>query len=176
MTFSQLTTARYSVRKFTAQPVEKAALDKILEAARNAPTAGNRQPQRILIIDSEEGLQKVDRCTPCRFGAPVVLLVGYDPAVCWKRHFDGANSGQVDVAIIGTHILLQATELNLGTTWVMHFDPEKTVTEFALSPQFIPVAMIVLGHPAPDSVPADRHFQRNAPEDWIRHFPSATPA
>jgi nitroreductase len=167
MIFSQLTAARYSVRKFTTQPVEKEDLDKILAAARNAPTAGNRQPQRILVIESEEGLQKADKCTQCRFGAPVVLLVGYDPAVCWKRSFDGAISGQVDAAIVTTHIMLQAADLGLGTTWVMHFDPAKATEEFALPAQFVPVAMLVLGHPAADSAPSERHFLRNPIENWV---------
>ncbi|MDR2863893.1 MAG: nitroreductase family protein [Puniceicoccales bacterium] len=161
MSFSTLTTQRYSVRRFKDQPVEERHLSLILEAARNAPTAGNRQPQRILVISQPEGLQKIDRCTRCRFGAPVVLLIGYDPGASWVRPFDGTSSGWVDASIVTTQMMLQATELGLGTTWVMHFDPAKVFEEFSPPANFVPVAMLILGYPAADSVPTDRHTLRH---------------
>ncbi len=69
---------RYSVRKFKADKIEKEKLDLILEAGRIAPTAANFQPQRILVIDSEEGLTKLKTCTPYHFNAPLALLICYD--------------------------------------------------------------------------------------------------
>ena len=54
MDFQSLSTARYSLRKFSAQPVEQEKLDLILEAGRNAPTAHNNQPQRIFVLRSPE--------------------------------------------------------------------------------------------------------------------------
>lgn len=81
-TFLKLATERYSVRTFKNQPIEAEKLAEVLEAGRVAPTACNNQPQRIKVINEAEGLMKVDECTPCRFGAPTVLLVCYDKSVC----------------------------------------------------------------------------------------------
>ena len=58
MTFLELARKRFSVRKFTDQPVEKEKLDKVLEAGNIAPTAKNLQPQRIYVLQSEEALKK----------------------------------------------------------------------------------------------------------------------
>ena len=70
MDFLQLAQNRYSVRKFTERPVEREIIDKILRAGTLAPTAKNLQPQRILVMDTQETLEKLDRATKCRFGAP----------------------------------------------------------------------------------------------------------
>ena len=85
MDFLQLAENRYSVRKFTECPVEREIIDKILRAGTLAPTAKNLQPQRILVMDTQETLEKLDRATKCRFGAPAAMLVCYDRDVCWKR-------------------------------------------------------------------------------------------
>ncbi|MDR0589434.1 MAG: nitroreductase family protein [Spirochaetaceae bacterium] len=164
MDFNTLTTRRYSVRKFKDLPVEKEKIDLLLEAARNAPTAGNRQPQRIYLVTQPEGLEKIDRCTSCRFGAPGVVLVGYDRTQCWVRPFDRQDSGLVDVSIVTTQIMYQAVDLGLGTTWVMYFDPEAVVREFALPETIVPGAMLIFGYPAEDAAPADRHYQRHPRE------------
>jgi nitroreductase len=167
MNFKELSAARYSVRKFLDRPVEKEKLDLILEAGRNAPTAANRQPHRILVANREEDLKKVDLCTRCRFGAPVVFIVAYDKTEYWVRSFDGENSGPVDASIVTTQMMLQAADIGLGTTWVMFFDPAKTVEEFKFPDTLVPVAFLPLGYPAPDAVPADRHSLRHPPEKIV---------
>jgi nitroreductase len=91
----------------------------------------------------------------------VVFLVGYDSSVCWVRPFDGTKSGVVDASIVTTQMMLQAADIGLGTTWVMHFDPEQLAKEFPLPVNFVPVALLVLGHPAPDSTASERHTQRH---------------
>ncbi|GHV73226.1 nitroreductase [Spirochaetia bacterium] len=164
MTFKELTAARYSVRQYKDKPVEKDTLAAILEAGRIAPTAGNRQPQRILAVTEPAGLEKIDRCTGCRFGAPAVLVVCYDKNECWVRKYDGAKSGEADASIVTTHLMYQAVELGLGTLWVMFFDPAKLVEEFAIPDNLVPVSLLILGYPADNAAPADRHFQRHPTE------------
>ena len=56
MDFEKLSAERYSLRKFDTRPVEQEKLDLILEAGRNAPTAHNKQPQRIFVFRSPEAL------------------------------------------------------------------------------------------------------------------------
>jgi nitroreductase len=159
-TFLELVKARYSVRSFKPQPIKPEELAQVLEAGRVAPTACNNQPQRIKVITDRAELAKVDECTPCRFGALTVLLVCYDRTVCWKRVFDGAASGEIDASIVTTHLILAAQEAGLGACWVMYFDPAKTIELFALPPNIIPVAMLPIGYPAEDAVPAAEHDQR----------------
>jgi nitroreductase len=160
MTFLELAKSRYSVRSYKPKPIEQDILVQVLEAARIAPTACNYQPQRIRIVTSQADLAKVDKCTAYRFNAPAVLLVCYDKTVCWKRRFDGADSGEVDASIVATHLMLAASEAGLGTCWVMSFDPVKTVELFALPKNIVPVAILPIGYPAEDSIPSDWHEQR----------------
>ena len=77
MDFAKLCAERYSLRKFDTRPVEREKLDLILEAGRNAPTAHNKQPQRIFVLQSAEALEKADACMGCHFHPPVIIAVGY---------------------------------------------------------------------------------------------------
>ena len=158
--FFDLASERYSVRSFRPEPIEQEKLAQIIEAGQVAPTACNNQPQRIKVITSKEDLAKVDECTPCRFGAPVVLLVCYDKNVCWKRKFDGASSGEADASIITTHLMLAAQDLGLGSCWVMYFDPIKTIDKFELPEAIVPVAMLPIGYPAEEAAASEMHFDR----------------
>ena len=167
MNFKELAAARYSVRQFKNEPVGQDKIDLILEAARNAPTAANKQPQRILVINDKAGLEKVDVCTRCRFGAPLVFLVCYDKNEVWTRKYDNAQSGEIDASIVTTQMMLQAADIGLGATWVMHFNPEKTRTEFALPPNIIPAAFLPAGYPADNAVPAEFHYQRHPLEKLL---------
>ena len=160
--FFELAKARYSVRNFKQEPIEPDVLTKLLEYGRIAPTACNNQPQRIKVITAASDLAKIDECTPCRFGAPAVLLVCYDKNVCWKRTFDGASSGEGDASIVTDHLMLAACELGLGSCWVMYFDPAKTVELFSLPENIVPAAMLPIGYPSEDAAPSDRHDSRFA--------------
>ena len=165
--FSELAKERYSVRSFSPKPVEPEKLAGILEAGRLAPTAHNNQPQRIKVITAPAELAKVDECTRCRYGAPVVLLVCYDQSAAWKREFDGASSGEVDASIVTTHLMLAAREADLGACWVMFFDPVRTKTLFALAENIVPVAFLPVGYPAKDGGPSERHGDRLALKDIL---------
>ena len=74
MDFEKLCAERYSLRKYADRPVEAEKLEKVLEAGHNAPTAHNLQPQRILVMQSREALEKAEECTACKFHAPVILV------------------------------------------------------------------------------------------------------
>ena len=67
MDFEKLCAERYSLRKYADRPVEAEKLEKVLEAGHNAPTAHNLQPQRILVMQSREALEKAEECTACKF-------------------------------------------------------------------------------------------------------------
>ena len=75
MDFEKLCAERYSLRKYADRAVEAEKLEKVLEAGHNAPTAHNLQPQRILVMQSREALEKAEECTACKFHALVIVCI-----------------------------------------------------------------------------------------------------
>lgn len=168
MDFFKLAESRFSLRQFTSQKVEKEKLDRILAVGRLAPTACNNQPQRILVLENEQALAKLKRCTPCHFDAPLALLVCYDNRESWKRSYDGKEFGDIDASIVGTHLMMEAAELGVGSTWVGYFDPSAMRREFSLPENIIPVALLPMGYPAKGAGPNEqRHFSRKPLEETI---------
>ena len=167
MDFLKLATERYSVRKFADSPLSEEVIENILRVGHVAPTGCNFQPQRILVINSEESLAKLKECTRCHFDAPCAMLVCYNKDECWTRPYDGAQSGAVDSSIVATHLMLGAWELGVGSTWVMHFNPFKMKEAFAIPENFEPVALLVMGYPSPDAVPNERHTVYRPVEETV---------
>ena len=160
MSFLDLATNRYSVRKFKDVPVEKEKMEKILEAGRIAPTACNNQPQSVLVLQSPEALEKLKKCTPCHFNAPLAIIICYDKNTSWKRPYDQKDHGDIDASIVCASMMFEATELGLGTTWVCYFDPEAVITEFSLPENTVPSSILPIGYAADNAVPAPLHSQR----------------
>lgn len=158
---------RYSCRKFSDKKVEKEKIEAILEAGRLAPTAVNFQPQRIFVLESEESLNKLRECTPYYFNAPVALLLCYDKNVSWKRPFDGADFGEIDASIVGTHMMLEAANLGLGTTWVGYFDPSALSQIYNLPENLVSAAIFPIGYPADDASPSPKHSDRQELKDFV---------
>ena len=166
-TFLELAAARYSVRSFSARPVEAEKTARILEAGRIAPTACNNQPQRVKVISDQAGLVNVDLCSPCRYGAPLVLLVCYDKTVCWSHPSGSLISGEIDAAIATTHMMLAAQDAGLGSCWVMKFERAKAAETFALPENIVPVALLPIGYPAENAAPSDRHDSKNTLKEFL---------
>lgn len=167
MEFSRLIKERYSVRKFSGEPVEEEKLAAILEAARVAPTAANKQPQRILVLQGPESMEKLKACTPYTFNAPMALAVCCRLDEAWVRPHDNYNGGVIDAAIIGVHIMLAVHDLGLGSTWVGYFDPAIFRQTFTLPDTVEPVAIFPIGHLAPDAKPAHLHEKRRPLEETV---------
>lgn len=166
MEYRQLVKERYSVRKFADRPVEDHTLAAILEAAGHAPSAVNKQPCRILVIRGP-GMEKLKACTPYTFDAPMALAVCFHTGEAWIRPFDGCNSGVIDAAVMGAHIMLAAHDLGLGSTWVGHFNPAVFRETFSLPEDVVPVAVFPIGYPAPDAKPAHLHWKRRPLEETV---------
>jgi nitroreductase len=160
MDFYKLAASRYSVRKFAEKPLEDQKLNRILECGRIAPSAHNNQPQRIYVLKSEEALAKIRAITHYAFNAPVVLLVCGNVDEGWINHFNNRNATEMDTSIVTTHMMLQAQELGIGSTWVCWFDTEKVKQEFALPQGIEPFCLLPLGYPAENSVPTANHTTR----------------
>ena len=156
-TFMKLAGERYSVRKYLDRPVPEELVEKILEAARLAPTGCNNQPQRIIVLQSRDALEKLKECTRCHFDAPLAFIIGYDRRECWYRPYDGKASGDIDASIVTTHMMLEAAQLGLGSCWVMHYRPAVLKEKFAIDENIETTALLTVGYPAQDSVPAPGH-------------------
>lgn len=165
--FMTLAAERYSVRKFSNRPVEDEKLELILKAGHLAPTGCNNQPQRIYVIKSPEAVAKLKVCSKCHFDAPMALLVCYKAEECWTRRYDGETCGWTDACIVLTHMMLEAWELGIGSTWVMHFDPAAVKREYALEDGVVPVALLPMGYAAEDAEPAPLHAAFRPMEETV---------
>lgn len=154
MSFQELIRRRYSVRAYETRPVEEDKLARVLEAARLAPTAANRQPFRIIVVQTKGREAELGRIygRPWFVQAPLVLAVCAVPAESWVRKYDGWNAAEVDAAIAMSHIVLAAAEEGLGTCWIAAFDPKAAREVLELPEGIVPVAFTPLGYPA-DSLP-----------------------
>jgi nitroreductase len=167
MDFMELVRARYSVRAYRDAPVEPSELEQVLEAARLAPTADNRQPFRLIVIHTRGREAELRRI----YGrdwfvqAPLVIAACAVPAESWVRKTDGKHYAEVDVAIVVDHLTLAAAELGLGTCWVAAFDPLAARQVLGLPEGIEPVAFTPLGHPAD----RPRAKKRRALAELVRH-------
>lgn len=165
MDFLTLAKKRYSVRAYTEQKVEKEKLDAILEAAHVAPTGGNCQPQHLIVVQSDEGLNKIGKAANI-YGAPLAIIVCSDTCKTWTRPFDGKKLTDIDASIITDHMMMEATELGLGSVWVCYFKPDVLKAEFKLPSNLEPVNILVIGYTDTNrttALPADRHSQTRKP-------------
>ena len=168
MDFLTLAKERYSCRYFDKErPVEQEKIDKILEVARLAPTGRNSQSQKILVLTDKEQLEKLSGCTQYGWGAPLVLIICYDKNESWKRSCDGADGGIIDMSIITTHMMLEVTDLGLGSTWVGAFDPEKAKEIYNIPKNYEAVAILPIGYPSPEAHPSRLHNDRKPIEEIV---------
>jgi nitroreductase len=147
--FQELIKKRYSVRAYRSDPVEEEKLQQVLEAARLAPTAANRQPFQFIVLPTAgreaELLRIYDRKWFVQ--APLVICACGLEAQGWVR-VDGKPYVDVDVAIAMDHLILAATDLGLGTCWIAAFDPTAAREVLGLPDGVEPVAFTPLGYPA----------------------------
>ncbi|MBQ3010096.1 MAG: nitroreductase family protein [Oscillospiraceae bacterium] len=158
MSFLDLVKRRQTIRKYNPEkPVEQEKIDNILEAMRLAPTAKNKQPQKVFLLRSQQALDKINQCSPCIYGAPIVFLVCFDTELEWVRPFDNFDGGWFDASIVTTHMMMQATMDKLGSTWVEYFDPALVKQTFDLPDNLVPAALLLVGYPADDCPESPNH-------------------
>ena len=155
MDFHELICKRYSVRAYRSDPVEEEKLARILEAARLAPTAANRQPFRVIVITTKGREAELRRVYGREWftQAPLIIAVCTVPGESWVRQCDGWNAAEVDATIAMTHIILAAAEEGLGTCWIAAFDPRAACEVLRLPPEFVPSAFTPLGYAADAAAP-----------------------
>ena len=168
MEFMDVGKKRYSCKNFGATQITKEQLDVILEAGRLAPTAKNNQEQHVYVIQSKESLAKVDGLTPCRYGAPTMLLVAFDKTNTFTYPGQKYDSGIEDASIVATHMMLQAADLGVHSTWVNMFNPDETRKAFNLPENEVPVLLMMFGYPTASAAPAPTHTNKKTLSDTVQ--------
>lgn len=171
MEFLEIAKKRYSVRKYKETPVEEEKLAKILEAGRVAPTGKNAQPQRLIVVQSDAGLEKVKKAARF-YDAPCVIIVLSNRDETWVRPYDGKKLTDIDASIVTDHMMLQATELGLGTLWVCWFDPEVLRQEFSIPEHLEIVNLLVIGYADGEGASPERHTKMRKPLEETVFFES----
>ncbi|MBC8415965.1 MAG: nitroreductase family protein [Candidatus Cloacimonetes bacterium] len=140
---------RYSVRKFLDKPVEQEKIDTLLEAARLAPSASNKQTWHFVVIrDQEKRKQLTNICRGQKFVSEAPITI----AVC-NSNLDyimtcGQKAPVIDGAIAGEHIVLQAVELGLGSCWIGAFYHDKMAELINLPQDYEITGLLPIGYPA----------------------------
>ncbi len=169
MSILETAKARSSVRAYTGQAVEEGKLLKVLEAAHVAPTAANKQPVRLVVVRSKEGLSAVSGAANI-YGAPVAVVVCADKDRAWTRPFDGMVTTDIDASILTDHMMLMATELGLGSVWICYFKPDVLKQGLGLPPNLEPINILALGYSAEPEADKTRHNQTRIPMDELVQY------
>lgn len=170
MEFSKVIQERYSCKKYDGRPVEPEKLKAILEAGRLAPTAKNLQEQKIYVVQTPEGLAKIDKLTPCRYGAGTVLMVAFDSKNVFVYPGEKRDSGIEDAAIVATHMLLAAADAGVDSCWLNFFDPEAVAREFDLPENEEVLMLLDLGYAAEGAGPLANHSSRKPLSETVKYL------
>ena len=166
MDFIDIVRERRSVRRYTDRMPDEGQIKYLLECARLAPSAVNRQPCHYHVVKSDEMRAKVQASYNREWfaTAPLYIIVCVDTQTAWTRQVDGKPHGDIDAAIATEHLCLAATALGLGTCWVCNFKPDVLREALQLAPHMEPVAIIPVGYADSD---ATRATTRKSPDEVV---------
>ena len=170
MEFIEVVKKRYSCKKFCDRQVEEEKLTAILNAGRLAPTAKNLQEQHIYVLQSAENLSKVDTITPCRYGAPTLLVVAFDKNNVFTYPGDKRDSGVEDATIVATHMILAAADEGVDSCWINNFDPEKLSEALGLPENEEVLMLMDLGYAAEGTGPLPNHSSRKPLSETVSYL------
>lgn len=162
MDFLETAKKRYSVRNYSDRKVEAEKLDKILQAAHVAPTAANLQPVHLIAVQEKDGLEKIGKGANI-YGAPLAVIVCADHDKAWVRPFDNKQTTDIDASILTDHMMIEATELGLGSVWVCYFKPDIIRNEFNMPDNLEPVNILAIGYSNEEAADPERHSQTRTP-------------
>ncbi len=172
MEFNEVINKRKSVRKYTDQKIDKETIESIIESARLAPSAVNKQPWKFYICTSDK--VKASICESYNrewFTKTQIYIVACgDHSQSWKRLSDNKDHCEIDIAIAVEHIVLKSTDLGLGTCWVCNFNTQ-IIRDALHLPEYIePIVLLPIGYYEDDYEPDPRNKNRkdlNEIVEWI---------
>lgn len=166
--FLDLVKKRTSVRDFSNQTIEKETLDYIIEAARLAPSAVNKQPWSFVVVQDTEKIKKLSESYNRDWfkTAPLCIVACGNHDESWRRK-DGKDYCDIDISIAVTHLILAATEKDLGTCWVCNFDKELCINILNLPENIEPIVLIPIGYPTNPAIFENNEKKRKSKEEII---------
>ena len=170
MEFKEVIKNRYSCKKYSDRQVEVEKLEAILEAGRLAPTAKNLQEQHVYVIQNPDLLAKIDAITPCRYGAPTVIVVAFNKENVFTYPGGKRDSGVEDATIVATHMILAAADEGVDSCWLNFFDPDKAAELLGLPANEEVLMLLDLGYAAPGAGPLPNHSSRKQLKETVTYL------
>ncbi|MCD8307607.1 MAG: nitroreductase family protein [Clostridia bacterium] len=168
MEYKDLVQERYSCKSYDPdKEIEEDKLRYILNCGRLAPTAKNLQEQHIYVARSKEALQKVDQITPCRYGAPVVLIIAFDSSSVFTYPGGKRDSGIEDAAIVATHMMLAAKDCGIDSCMINKLDPDEAACILSLPANEKILMLMDLGYASASAKPLPNHTSRKGLADTV---------
>lgn len=133
---------RRSIRAYKNEHIPSEKIERLLEAARLAPSAANRQNWKFVVVDDGEIKRKFEKACNNQAFVPTashVIAGVVDPTLKWH---------QVDITIALEHIVLEAVELGLGTCWIGAFNEGEVKNLLKIPPERKVVALLTVGYPS----------------------------
>jgi nitroreductase len=162
---------RRSIRQFTDQPIEKEKLQRLLDAARWAPSGGNLQTWRFVVVTSPSQRELVKKFAPGIFAMPSAFIV-----VCAEMEANANEWKQrlclADCAIASQNIMLAAHEMGIGTCVALSYAKSAISEILELPDKIEPMLVVTVGYPAEDPEPPPRFelssmaFEERYGEEW----------
>jgi nitroreductase len=150
--FYEVIKSRRSIRKYSEKNIEKEKLQRILEAARLAPSAMNRQPYKFYVISDKEVISKISSACNQNWTAPVMIALVCYPKEAWVRA-DGEDYWKVDASLAINQLSLAAHAEGLATCLVAAFKENEVKEILKLSLDSRVLLLLPLGYPAEEKVP-----------------------
>jgi len=168
MEFKDIINKRMAVRKFSNKEVDDKLIEEILEMARFYPSAKNMQPQLTFVVKSKEGIASIDKASPCRYNAPVVLLVCSSKDKACRLGND--STYLMDGSIYGTFLMMSAVSVGLDTIWIEYMDKDIIKKEFNLSDNVEPICLLPIGYRSEDCPTSPGYLKRNELKDTVKYI------
>ena len=167
MDFEKLIDERYTVRSYSDKKVDRSLIEKIISAGNKAPSAMNKQPYKIYVCESSEALSMVDEVSPCRYGAPLCIMIAASKDGAWSK--EGYSSYDTDSTICMTYMMLEATNLGLSSVWVGMFDTNKAMEVFNTG-EYVPISMLMVGYKKDGVGPLPNHTNRKDINELVEYL------
>ena len=151
---------RKSIRQYESKAIPEDVVKELLDAARLAPSAKNKQSHKYFIIQDKETKDKLRENETCRqefvYGAPLIIVCCADPSL-----YRNEDYALIDLSIATSFLTLRATELGLGSCYIGLIKGDKIKEVLKIPEKFILPYVITLGYPAEDP---DRRAKKDLKE------------